>query len=94
MGLTRLKLKKPHYDALMAQGKGVMSSALALRASAVGISEALFSFRKDIDAWLKDDLRDVAVSKIARVSNMEKPVTHLVDEAVRMGAEIISVNYD
>ena len=65
MGLTRLKLKRPRIDALMAQGKGVLSSALALRASAVGISEALFSFRQDIDAWLKNELRGEAVSKIA-----------------------------
>ena len=92
VGLTRFQLKKPRYDALIAQGKGVLSSALALRASAVGISEALYSFRKDIDAWLRDDLRDMAVSKIARVSNMEKPDTHLVDEAIRIGAQIVSVD--
>ncbi|MCK4333029.1 MAG: hypothetical protein KAV40_05560, partial [Thermoplasmatales archaeon] len=89
----RFQLKKPRYDALMAQGKGVLSSALALRASAVGISEALYSFHKEIDAWLKDDLRDVAIAKIAGVSNMQKPDTHLVDAAIKMGAEIVSVNY-
>ncbi len=94
VGLTRFKLKKPRYDALMAQGEGVLSSALALRASAVGISEALFSFHKEIDTWLKNDLRADAVSKIAGVSNMEKPVTHLVDEAIEMGGEIVSVDYD
>ena len=92
MGLTRFQLKKPRYDALMAQGKGVISSALALRASAVGISEALYSFRKDMDAWLKNDLRDVAVSKLAGVSSMQKPDTHLVDAAIQMGAEIVSVD--
>jgi len=92
VGLTRFQLKKPRYDALMAQGKGVLSSALALRASAVGISEALYSFHKDIDTWLKDDLRDVAVSKIAGVSNMQKPDTHLVDAAIQMGAKIVSVD--
>ena len=92
VGLTRFQLKKPRYDALMAQGKGVISSALALRASAVGISEALYSFRKDMDAWLKNDLRDVAVSKIAGVSNMQKPDTHLVDAAIQIGAEIVSVD--
>lgn len=94
VGLTRFKLKKPRIDALMAQGKGVLSSALALRASGVGMSEALYSFRKDIDAWLKNELRGEAVSKIAGVSNMQKPDTHLVDAAIGMGAEIISVNYD
>lgn len=92
VGLTRFQLKKPRYDALIAQGKGVLSSALALRASAVGISEALYSFRKDIDTWLKDDLRDVAISKIAGVSNMQKPDTHLVDAAIQLGAEIVSVD--
>lgn len=92
VGLTRFQLKKPRYDALMAQGKGVLSSALALRISAVGISEALYSFRKDIDAWLRDDLRDLAISKIAGVSNMEKPDTHLVDEIVKMGGQIVSVD--
>ncbi|MFC1864756.1 hypothetical protein ACFLYG_02900 [Chloroflexota bacterium] len=94
VGLTRFKLKKPRYDALMAQGEGVLSSALALRASAVGISEALYSFRQEIDVWLKNDLRDVAVSKIAGVSNMDKPDTHLVDEAIRLGAELIDVEFN
>ena len=94
VGLTRFQLKKPRYDALMAQGKGVLSSALALRASAVDISEALYSFHKDIDAWLRDDLRDLAVSKIARVSNMQKPDNHLVDEVMRSGGEIESVDFD
>jgi len=94
VGLTRFKLKKPRIDALMAQGKGVLSSALALRASAVGISEALFSFHKDMDAWLRDGLRDIAVSKIAGVSNMEKPDTHLVDEIIEIGGQIVSVDYD
>jgi len=42
LGLTRFQIKKPRYDALMAQGKGVLSSALALRASAVGIAQAYF----------------------------------------------------
>ena len=92
VGLTRFQLKKPRYDALIVQGKGVLSSALALRASAVGISEALYSFHKDIDAWLKDDLRDVAVSKIAGASNMEKPDNHLVDEIIKMGGQIASVD--
>jgi len=91
-GLTRFQVKKPRYDALMAQGKGVLSSALALRASAVGISEALYSFRRDIDAWLKNELRDEAVSKIAGGSNMQKPDTHMVDEATKLGAEIVSVD--
>ena len=92
VGLTRFKLKKPRYDALIVQGKGVWSSALALRASAVSISEALYSFHKDIDAWLRDDLRDVAVSKIAGVSNIEKPDTHLVDAIIEIGGQIVSVD--
>ncbi|MFC2012423.1 hypothetical protein ACFLVU_04770 [Chloroflexota bacterium] len=92
VGLTRFQLKKPRYDALMAQGKGVLSSALALSASAVGISEALYSFHKDIDAWLKDDLRDVAIDKIAGVSNMQKPITHLVDEIIKLDGQIVSVD--
>jgi len=92
VGLTRFKLKKPRIDALMAQGKGVLSSALALRASAVGMPEAVFSFRKEIDAWLKNELRAEAVSKIAGVSSMEKPDTHLVDAVIKMGGEIVSVD--
>ena len=92
VGLTRFKLKKPRYDALMAQGKGVLSSALALGASAVGISEALYYFHKDINHWLKNELRDEAINKIAGVSNMEKPVTHLVDAVIKIGGEIVSVD--
>ena len=92
VGLTRFQLKKPRYDALIAQSKGVLSSALALRASAVGMSEAFYSFRQDMDGWLKNDLRDVAASKIAGFSNMEKPDTHLVDAAIEMGARIVSVD--
>ena len=92
VGLTRFQLKKPRYDALMAQGKGVLSSALALRASAVGISEALYCFHKDIDAWLRDDLRDIAITKISGVSNMEKPDTHLVDEIIKIGGQIVSMD--
>lgn len=93
VGLTPFKIKKPRYDALMAQGTGVLSSALALRASAVGMTEALFSFRKEINIWLKNELRGSAVSKIARFSNIEKPDTHLIDEAIRLGGEIIEIEY-
>ena len=56
------------------------------------MSEAFYSFRPDMDGWLKNDLRDVAASKIAGFSNMEKPDTHLVDAAIEMGARIVSVD--
>lgn len=89
--LTRYQVKKPRYDALMAQGKGVLSSALAVRASVVGITSAWFSFRQDIDKWLKYELRGEAVSKIPGVSNMETSDTHMLDHILELGGEIVEI---
>jgi len=92
-GVLRMKSKKVRYDHLLKEIRGCCVSAVAVLGSGLGTATGMFKLEKDLQAMLKSEafLIDVAKRKGA-VANMEKPATHLVDEAMKMGAEIVSVD--
>ncbi len=93
-GVLRNKVKDVKYGHLMKQGRGVMVSACAVIAAGHGTAEAMFKIRKELwDMVMSEDFRNDVIARQALVGNMEKPQTHLVDAAIRMGAEIVSVDY-
>jgi len=70
-------------------------SAYAVEASAHGVNEALFKVRKELlDILLCEDYRKDVIARQTLVGNMDKPHTHLVDEIMRIGGEIESVDFD
>ncbi len=91
-GVLRMKSKKVRYDHLLKQIRGCCVSAVAVLSSGLGTATGMFKLEKDLQAMLKseDFIADVEKRQGA-VANMGKPATHLVDAAIRMGAEIISV---
>ena len=62
---------------------------------AYGIHSAMFKIKKDINDILNSEnfLNDV-IKRQALIGNTEKPDTHLIDEAMRLGAEIKSLDFD
>ena len=68
-------------------------SAVAVVSSGLGTATGMFTLKEDLKAMLQseDFLTDVAKRK-GLVANMDKPATHLVDAAVKMGAKIVSVS--
>ena len=95
LGVLRYKVKQVRYDHLMQQARGVLVSACAVEASAHGVNEALFKVRKELlDILLCEDYRKDVIARQALVGNMDKPHTHLVDEIMRLGGEIESVDFD
>jgi len=91
-GVLRMKSKKVRYDHLLKQIRGCCVSAVAVLSSGLGTATAMFKLEKDLQAILKSKafLIDVA-KRQGSAANMEKPATHLVDAALRMGAKIVSV---
>ncbi len=73
-------------------GRGVMVSACASLTSGHEIHAAIFKTRREInDIMMSEAFRNDVIARIPLVGNMEKPDTHLVDEAIRLGAELIDV---
>lgn len=95
LGILRYKVKQVIYEHLMQQARGVLVSACAVEASVHGINQALFKVRKELlDMLMCDDFRKDVIARQALVGNMDKPDTHLVDEIIRLGGEIESVDFD
>lgn len=92
-GQLKWKTKQVKYDHLLDMLKGVGSSAAAVIASAGGEPVGIHKLKGDIMLWLEsaDFLQAVAL-KVPGFGNMEKPHHHLVDEALRLGAEIVAIN--
>lgn len=93
-GVLPYKVKKVQYEHLKKQARGVMVSACASLASGHGIHAAIFKTRREInDIVMSEDFRNDVIARIPLVGNMAKPDTHLVDEAIRLGAELIEVEF-
>jgi len=92
-GVLRMKSKKVCYDHLLKQIRGCCVSAVAVLSSGLGMATGMFKLKEDLKAMLKSEafLIDVA-KRQGLVSNMEKPASHLVDEVIKMGGEIVSVS--
>ena len=92
-GVLRMKSKQVRYDHLLKQLRGCAVSAVASLGSGLGTATGMFKLTEDLRRMLKseDFLTDVAKRQGA-VANMEKPATHLVDAAIKMGAKIISID--
>jgi hypothetical protein len=72
---------------LGAQLKGIISSMTAVYASGEGTAVARLKVRQDLRDYLEsEDYRGRVARKINAFSNMEKPDTHLINEAIRLGA--------
>jgi len=94
-GVLRMKSKQVRYDHLLKQIRGCCVSGVAALGSGLGTASGMFKLREDLRAMLQseDFIADVA-KRQGSVANMEKPATHLVDAALRMGAKIVSVDID
>jgi len=91
-GVLRMKSKKVSYNHLLKQIRGCCVSAVAVLSSGLGTATAMFKLEKDLQAMLKsEEFRADVARRQGSVANMRKPATHLVDEALRMGTEIVSV---
>lgn len=92
-GVLRMKSKQVRYDHLLKQLRGCAVSAVASLGSGHGTAAAMFKLTDDLRRMLKseDFLNDVEKRQGA-VANMEKPATHQIDAALRMGARIVSVD--
>lgn len=92
-GVLRMKSKKVRYDHLLKQIRGCCVSAVAVLSSGLGTAVGMFKLKEDLKAMLQseDFLTDVA-KRQGSVANMKKPATYLVDEAIAMGAKIVSVS--
>jgi len=93
-GMLRMKCKKIRYDHLLKEIRGCCVSAVAVLSSRLGTATGMFKLEKDLEAMLKSEtfLIDVA-KRQGSAANMEKPATHLVDAAIKMGAKIVSVDF-
>jgi hypothetical protein len=92
-GVLRMKSKKVRYDHLFKEIRGCCVSAVAVLSLGLGMATAMFKLKEDLKAMLQseDFLTDVA-KRQGSAANMGKSATHLVDAAIKMGAEIVSVD--
>jgi hypothetical protein len=91
-GVLRMKCKKVRYDHLLRGIRGCCVSAVAVLGSGLGTATGMFKLKQDLEAMLRSEEFLTAVGKRqGSVSNMKKSATHLVDEAMKMGGRIISV---
>jgi hypothetical protein len=92
-GVLRDKQHVYRYDRLIKQASGVTISAAALLCSRYGLDYALQKIKQDIDELLNSpDFRLDVYKRSSRTATMEKPKSnHLVDEIIRLGGELISV---
>jgi hypothetical protein len=72
--------------------RGCCASAVAVLTSGVGTASRMFKLKEDLLAMLQSAGSSSAARKQqGSVANMNEPATQLVDEAVKMGARIVSV---
>jgi hypothetical protein len=91
-GVLRMKSKKVRYDHLFKGIKGCCVSAVAVLSSGLGTPSGMFKLKQDLQGMLEsEDFRTAVAKRQGSVANMRKPATHLVDEAIKMGAKIVSV---
>jgi len=93
-GVLRMKSRKVRYEHLFKEIRGCCVSAVGVLSCGVGMATAMFKLKQDLRAMLQseDFLSDVA-RRQGSAANMEKPATHLVDAAIKMGARIVSVEF-
>ncbi|MFC2033931.1 hypothetical protein ACFLTT_00815 [Chloroflexota bacterium] len=92
LGVLRYKVRNIKYDHLIQLVRGAMVSACANKANAYSIHSAMFILEEDMNNILKsEDFRNDVISRQAVLGNMDKPDTHLIDEAIKLGAELIDV---
>ena len=92
LGILKMKVKQVRYDHLLTGLRGYMVSAGASLSSGLGIEQAIFKLRSDLRAmWSDNELRSDILARQYSMANMEKPHTHLVDAAIRMGAIPVGV---
>lgn len=89
-----MKAKQVRYDHLFKQLRGCAVSGVATLGSGLGTATGIFKLKQDLGAMLQSDdfLTDV-MKRQGSGNNMEKQATHLVDAAIRMGAQILSVDF-
>ncbi len=93
LGVLKMEVKQVRYDHLLTGLRGYMVAAGASLSSGLGIEQAIFKLRSDLRAmWSDNELRSDILARQCSMANMEKPHTHLVDAAIQMGAEIVSVD--
>lgn len=92
-GVLRMKSKKVRYDHLLKQIRGCCVSAVAVVSSGLGTNVGMFKLEKDLQSILKSEAFSADVAKRrGSAANMRKPATHLIDQAIKMGAKIVSVS--
>lgn len=93
-GVIRMKVKRVMYKHLMKLVRGVLVSACAVLASGLGLPQAEFKLKQDLrDILQPEDFRKDVIARKALFGNMERPSNHLVDEAIRLGAETVKVDW-
>jgi hypothetical protein len=90
-----MKSKKVRYDHLFKEIKGCCVSAVAVLSSGLGTTTGMFKLKEDLKTMLQsEDFISAVAKRQGSVANMRKPATHLVDEALKMGAKIVAVDLD
>ncbi len=93
-GVLRYKAKQVRRDHLICQGLGCIKTAISIDETLYGFDVALYRMLKELNNTLNsDDFKGAVLETSARVGNMEKPNNDLVDAAVKMGAQIESVEF-
>ena len=92
-GVLRNKQHQYRYEHLMQQLRGLMKSATAVASNSNGIEYGCFKVGRDIQEILnspdyKNDVKE-RMHLVATFSASEK--THLVDEIIRMGGQVVSI---
>ena len=68
-------------------------SAVAVLSSGVGTATDMFKLKEDLQAMLRSgDFLTAVAKRQGSVANMKKPGSHLIDEAMKMGTKIVSVD--
>ena len=91
-GVLRMKSKKVRYEHLFKEIRGCCVTAVAVLSSGLGTTTGMFKVKQDLQAMLQsEDFLTAVTNRQGSLANMKKPGSHLVDEAIKMGAKIISV---
>ena len=94
-GVLRMKSKKVRYDHLLKEIRGCCVSAVAVLGSRLGTATGMFKLKQDLQDMLQsEDFLTAVAKRQGLVANLGKPGIHLVDEALRMGAQIVSVDLE
>ena len=91
-GVLRMKSKRVRYEHLLKQIRGCCVSAAAVISSGLGSHVAIFRLNEDLKGIVQcEEFAKDVEKRRGSVANMRKPVTHLVDEAVKLGGKIESI---